>query len=349
MGGSISNYKIANSIFLILFMIGTIFGLNYSFCDQTKLAGNAIFPDKQYTEWLKTQQDPSLEVAEKIKSTINTYLLLWYESWAQDLLFDFGFLFNKDMADAREEYAYQRGLLYLFMARMRYYDHRLTHYEYNPKFMEFIVDEKKATVKIWPDGYTVCNDTPDLIGPSMLDNQTLAIVQSGECWLIEGISSKAERQRLYPHGIDFDELVATMAERIAAAEAEAEANVAKLRGDPHVEMRLKAHKKMIAEEKRRNDERLMLYQKISGEYHFDGEGKMLRITFFVKDNYLVGKIHESDDEAILQQVDTQILKFQFRPNMEKVYKLQFLEDSEGKISQCILDFKGTEHKGVRIK
>jgi hypothetical protein len=140
-----------------------------------------------------------------------------------------------------------------------------------------------------------------------------------------------------------------MAERNAAAEAEAEANVAKWRGDPRLEMRSKRYREGISEDKKRKDERFMNYQKISGEYNFDIDGKILQISFFVKDNYLVGKIQGRDEEVILQRVDKQVLKFQFSPQLEQVYKLQFLEDSEGNITKCILHIKGMKHKGVKIK
>jgi len=77
---------------------------------KTPLVGTVIFPEAEHNEWFRAQADPSLDDAEKVAWTIDTFFNLKYKSWIKLALLDFGFLFDRQSAEGEEDYAYERGL-----------------------------------------------------------------------------------------------------------------------------------------------------------------------------------------------------------------------------------------------
>jgi hypothetical protein len=317
---------------------------------DVKLAGNAIFPAKEHNDWLKFQQDRSFGSEEKIKSTIETYFMLQYESWFRDELLDFGFLFEQDNSETYECYAHERGLLYLSLARWRYYNIQLKHYESTPDYMEFSLDSDGAKVKVWPSARIIHKDVPDIVTESPLDTQTITLVLRDNLWLIQNITSDDPERITYPRGTDFNELVDTYEERQRSAMAEADALVSKFKDDPRVKMREKQSQKYkqeyLEEQRRKNEQKLEIYHSIAGTYFFEGLGN---ISFYVQNSYLLAMRDEDSVGVILQRVEEKPFEFEYRPDRISVYHLKFSNVKEDQAMNCLISGMGIEIVGKRIK
>jgi hypothetical protein len=198
----------------VLFLFLSIFLCPALFASQTtKLAGKATFPDKEYNEWRMTQFNPDLNAEEKIKSTVNTFFVIKYESWVKGILFDFDFLFDQSDAQAHEDYAYERGLMYLSLEAWKFQDSLLECYEYLPRFYEFKVDGQKATLIMIPEASIFFRTAPNMsVSGPWIDHMFSLELISGQ-WLIKKVSCDDERHEIYPHGTDFEKLAETIPER----------------------------------------------------------------------------------------------------------------------------------------
>ncbi|MHB8094136.1 MAG: hypothetical protein ACYDH0_04265 [Candidatus Aminicenantales bacterium] len=117
---------------------------------QTVLAGEAEFPKEYYDKWLAAQRDPSLNEEAKVKSTIDTYFILKYESWKTGKLLDFGFLFDLGSTKAFEDYAYERGIHLVFLTGQSYWERLLIRYDYQPKYEKIKIEGQTAEVQVRP-------------------------------------------------------------------------------------------------------------------------------------------------------------------------------------------------------
>lgn len=317
---------------------------------DVKLAGNAIFPRKEHNDWLKLQQDQSVGFEEKIKSTIETYFMLQYESWFRDELLDFGFLFEQDNRETYECYAHERGLLHLSLKRWRYYNIQLKHYESTPDYIEFTSDSDTAEVKVWPSARIIHKDVPDEVTESPLHIQTITLVLRNNLWIIQNITSDDSVHNTYPRGTDFNELVSTFDEREHAAMAEADALVSKLKDDPRVRMqveqRQKSYKEYLAEQRRKHEQRLEIYRSIAGTYFFEGLGN---ISFYIQNGYLLAMRDKDSAGVILQRVEEKSYQFEYTPDRISVYKLKFSNVKKDQALNCLISGMGIEIIGKRIK
>jgi len=197
-----------------LFPLFTLFILYTLFvCDKTKLAGQAIFPDKEYKEWQTVQLNPDLNAEEKVKSTVNTFFIIEYESWVKGTLFDFSFLFNQTNPKAYEDYAYERGLMYYKLEAWKLRDNLLERYEYLPEFYEFKVEGQKAILIMRPNASIFHQTAPNMSVNSPWTDYKFSLVFLNDNWLIESIECNDEHREDLPHGTDFEKLAATIPER----------------------------------------------------------------------------------------------------------------------------------------
>lgn len=71
--------------------------------DKTKIAGKAIQADNVYNEWGLAQSNTGLKPEERVKSTVNAFFIIKFDSWVQGTLLDFGFPFAQTDPQAYEE------------------------------------------------------------------------------------------------------------------------------------------------------------------------------------------------------------------------------------------------------
>lgn len=180
---------------------------------QTPIAGVAIFPNEEYGDWQKMQLNPAFGNREKIISTINTLFILKYESWLKKTLLDFGFLFDQDDAEALEDYAYERGLLYLSLEGWRYSNTLLKSYQYEPNFYKVSIGKSEATVKMRPNANLVHLHTQGRISSSPWTEHKISLILKSDRWLIKRIVCDDPAHNIYPHGSDFEKLAATLPDR----------------------------------------------------------------------------------------------------------------------------------------
>ena len=111
-----------------------------------RLAGQAKFPSPQAFSWQQTQENAKASVEDKIKSTTDTYFIIINESLKTLELLDFGFLFDLNDVNARDDYAYERGLMHVSVEVNKEWDSPLISYTYKPEYFSIKVNGASADV-----------------------------------------------------------------------------------------------------------------------------------------------------------------------------------------------------------
>lgn len=213
-----------NFFFHLIFYLAIVFILSlpvYASLDETKQAGEAVFPKEEYDRWLMTQNNPKFEAAVKISSTVNSYFHIMYESQLKGKLLDFGFLFDDSNITAQEDYAYERGLLWAGIVRWENYGIHLKKFDYKPKFDEINTEKgHPVTVRITPYARLFFQDKPDQVEPTSLNRYKFSIIQKNGKWLIQSVRCNSPEHSIYPRGTDFNEVAAAMPNSIKISETE---------------------------------------------------------------------------------------------------------------------------------
>ena len=343
--------KLAVPLSLAISVIAILFLYSYGIQnEQQKLAGNAAFPIEIHQRWLEIQNDASLDSITKIKSTIDAYFRVMLESWLRGTLLDFGFLFDQSDTGAFEDYIYERGLFHLYLTGQMYWSGPLSHYDYKPVYDQIKLNAMSASVLMRPKTTTVSGEIPDRVHTELWNSHNFSLNLKGNLWLIQDIATDDEFRSSYPRGTNFDELAATFADRMRTYEIEdKKEDEERQRKDPrykkNIEDRIKIQREYFAKQRQEEQDRIMIYHGIAGEYIFEGMGMVL---FFVQDRYLVAKEEGQAEGVILQRVEHNPLEFQFRPRIGEVIELEFLRDETGKVTKCYLRKNGEEYQGQRV-
>jgi hypothetical protein len=357
-GLSLNSKQLISKTFLILFL-GLMQVLSsslsaHSFQEKTPLAGDPVFPKKEYNDWLNRQQDPFLETEAKIKSTVNTFFLIKYESWVNGALLDFALLFDQSDPQAQEDYAYERGLMHHLLEGWKYIGNLLSHYEYEPKFYDLKIEGKKAIVMMRPKAGIVHRKTPDVIHNGPWTDYIFKLEFVSGQWLIKSIHCNDELHEIYPHGTDFEQLALALPDEIKAFNDTAEAeHREKMQNDSRyrefIEKRREQQKELFSQQRKNEEKRLQVYQEIAGDYRFIIEEKTVYISFYVQDRYLMGKQENESEGIVLQRIEGNPMEFKFRTPDGCVYELRFLRDENGKIEKCLMSKEGKEYEGLKIR
>ncbi|MHB8094134.1 MAG: hypothetical protein ACYDH0_04255 [Candidatus Aminicenantales bacterium] len=196
-----------NKIFILLFcfFLGLLQINIQLYGAQPALAGEAEFPKEYYAKWLAAQRDPSLNEEAKVKSTIDTYFILKYESWKTGKLLDFGFLFELGNTKAFEDYAYERGVLLVYLAGQSYWGGLLARYDYLPTYRKLKIVDRDSEVLICPTAEIVHADTNGAVDTTPWTDHQITLEKIGGHWLIRSLSTDDEMHDSLPRGIDFNE------------------------------------------------------------------------------------------------------------------------------------------------
>ena len=334
--------KYSKLIFFSFILIGVISLVSLeAYILQKQLAGTAVFPEKEYQEWLQEQENPELTKEEKIQGTIDTYFTIRLESRLNDTLYDFGFLFDKDDPSAYEDYAYERGFLYYALAVFRYYNRQISSYDYRPTYENIQVDEEKAKVSMAGVTILTIRKKPDRPSRVSLGLHKFELIKKDNKWLITNLECFDEGHELHGRDTDFNELVRTLSERMEKVREETEA--ARAKGLP--EKIIQQRERNKAEEKKR----LELFAEIAGEYSFNIEGEDVIYEFYIEDRFLWGRKEENYPGCLLQTDRDNPLFFIFSFSTGKNKELLFIRDEDGSISKCLLKDNSKEYIGLKIK
>jgi hypothetical protein len=296
--------------------------------DQVRLAGHAVFPEKEYEEWRKIQQTPHLDEEERIKNTVDTFVILQYESWKRGVLLDFGFLFDQLNPRGEHQYANERGLIFLRVVGGRAWGDLNSHYDYKPQYQKIEIEGSKAIVEMEPSCYIVPTDVPDRLHYSSFGTYTILMQEVQGKWLIREIDSTDEAYMMFPRETDFHQRVQSMLRSIRTARDYGPTN------------------EIIR--KRRNEARI-LYSEIAGEYSFDRYKDKSLISFGVVGAEIAADIKENKQWIKLFPFKRNEIVFSAISPEGDIYEFQFFRDEDGKINKCVLRTLGNEYKGVKIK
>jgi hypothetical protein len=450
--------------------------------NQKNLAGQARFPAKAHKEWLEVQKNPAIDPASKIKCTIDTFLILKYESLKEGSLFDFGFLFNLSDEQGETEYANERGLLFLRIVGYRALGGLIEHYDYRPRYKDIKIEGKLAKVIMHSSDQIVSSNSPDRAHNFGWGGYTISLKDIDSHWLINHLDCEDETYIKHPLGTDFlpeakrilennlthEEFTTTPSEVLQKQKEQALSyaeitgkymfetdegkilvgfglidtrlvakfdeyavgvrliplrrkdlafsaisptgviydlqflkdnldNLTKCRmkildkqhtglktddsseldpslpiftgynKDLYAKMEAEVrrmdtdldYKKFIEERKRRLQEtfavqrqetenRIRIYHEISGEYRFEMDGRLVSISFYVQDRFLVGIYDRSAKSVILQIIKESPLEFEFRPQDNVVYSLRFEPSEEGDIKKCFIKSDNQWYEGQKV-
>jgi hypothetical protein len=256
---------------------------------QTVLAGEAEFPKEYYDKWLAAQRDPSLTEEAKVKSTIDTYFILKYESWKTGKLLDFGFLFDLGNTKAFEDYAYERGVLLVFIAGQTYWKALLTQYQYEPIYKKLTISDQASEVLVTPFAEIAHNDTPDSIETTPWTDHGLTLLRINGTWLIRSLETDDEIHDQLPRGTDFDEEARTVPIKNKAWEEAPFMSLFKILEEPRFEA-LKTRLFGVNTDRNASNTTMeeirdRFYGEIAGNYVFDSGKGLAQIIFAPGDRY----------------------------------------------------------------
>jgi hypothetical protein len=255
---------------------------------QTILAGEAEFPKEYYDKWLAAQHDPSLSEEAKVKSTIDTYFILKYESWKTGKLLDFGFLFDLANIRAFEDYAYERGIHLVFLTSQSYRKRLLVRYDYQPRYGKINIEDQSSEVQVWPFAEIGRNNV-GRIETTPWANHDLSLIKLGGTWLIRSLFTDDERHDITPRGTDFNEKARLLPIREKAREEAPYMLLFKIFEEPRFEA---LKKRLFGANTDRNvsnttmeEIRDRFYGEIAGDYLLDSGKGGAKITFTPGDQY----------------------------------------------------------------
>ena len=334
------NARIFPVLFLLLALVGSAPAQVNGKGSKTKIAGLAVHPDKSYSEWRQAQFNPDLKPEDRIKSTVNAFFLIKYDSWVQGTLLDFGFLFAQTDPQAYEDYAYERGLMHYLLEGWRYGNNLLLRYEYQPKFYDLKINEREATVVMRPKAGIVHRRAPHRVDNGPWTDYVFILELAGGQWLIRKVLCNDELHEAYPHGTDFDQLAADLPARVKeynarVAQAEVE-HRERMRKDPEYRKFIESREKMRQERlnaPKIEPERLEFYNKISGYYE---AGKKLVLFIYVHNNNLMARWEHNPEGAVMQPTGTSPEQFTLLGKDGETYHLRFIIDDENRTIKCLI-------------
>lgn len=295
--------------------------------NQKNLAGQAVFPAKAHREWLEVQKNPDIDPASKVKCTIDTFLILKYESLKEGTLFDFGFLFNLSDEPGEHEYANERGLLFLRIVGYRALGSLIEHYDYRPRYGDINIRGKQAEVSMHSSDQIVHSDTPDRLNNFGWGAYTISLKEINSNWLIYHLDCADETYIKHPCGTDF----------LPEATSILENNLT------HEEFTI-THSEVLQKQKK---QALALYAEISGKYVFEMDEGKIAVVFGVMNAKLVAKFDEYVVGVQLIPLRRRDLAFSAITPTGVIYDLQFFMDSLGNLTKCQMKILDEQHTGAK--
>jgi len=319
------------SVAFIITLFPTLSGQAPKPINKTKLAGVAIFPERLSADWHARQRDPKLDEEAKIKSTIETFFIIKYESWVKGELLDFGFLFDQADPRASEDYAYERSLMFYLLEGYKYADYLLARYDYRPNFYDLAIDGDKAKVAMRPKGTFVERKRPNKIENSVWTDYQFSLERLDGIWLIKSVSCDDENHAAYPHGTDFAQLASSIPEREKEYEAWEREHQRALEADPEYRERLE-----------------MLRKKSKGyEGCYESENKPLLCIKLAEGGILVATSDGDFDRALLEEIRGNPDEFNFIAGDHEQGRVKFVRDGRGRVIKCQLTLRGISKELIR--
>ena len=306
----------------------TLFSANTSTA-QIKLAGVAAFPEKEHKNWLDVQLNPNLGEEEKIKSTVNTFFILMYESRKRREILDAGFLFDLDNQSAYKSYAYERGLSFLKITGGTFWNIHLRDYDYKPIFYKFEVSENESTVEILPNAYIAYSDAPKgMYDKSSYGNYSIELILKENSWLILDVFCDDEGHQFSPPGGDY----------VVRAKSVLYSNITAWEESQIITTKQREEK----------EKRTEIFRKLLGKYKFKAQGQSIIISFSMRYDIIHGYWVEKSEETALYPIRNKELEFFSILDNGEIYDFRFFMDKDGKLINCLMRVSHVEYIGKRI-
>lgn len=294
---------------------------------QIKLAGVAVFPAKEHKNWLDVQLNPNLGAEEKIKSTVNTFFILIYESRKRGVLLDSGFLFDLDDRGAYDDYAFERGLLFLRITGERHINILLYDYKYRPNYHKVEINGVDASVEITPDADIMYSDSPNMINTSAYTEYSITLVIKENSWLIRDVFNDDEGHQSIPRGIDY---------------------VARVKSRLYDDFSRKLRQILTTKQREEKEKFLEIYRKLLGKYRFEAQGQSILISFSMRYDIIHGYWEDKNEDTALYPIRNTELEFFAILGNGEIYDFQFKMNGTGKLVSVVMKTNNIEYRGKRI-
>lgn len=292
--------------------------------NQNEITIKATVPDQQHKDWQAAQRSSALDTESKIKSTIDAFFIIKYESWVRGELLDFGFLFDQTDPQGQENYQYELGVMHYQLAGYKAWDILLARYEYLPTFYKLSIEENKARVMMRPTGDVFLRRRPNNPEYSAWTDYVFSLESVEGCWLVKSVSCGDPDHKQFPHGTDFAQLAVSLTDTIKAQIAEANAKDL-------------TRRKGSLSPQSESPRTLTYFDKISGFYEGVNKQDGSRLTLLILVEEGIPFVYGPDHlRAELRQIEGKPGEFSFIAKDGETCYLTFLEDNKGEIARSVL-------------
>lgn len=312
----LKGFKLSCNSFLLFTILIFLFSPAKGDLDERRAepAGVAIHPTVEHNLWQKEQLDPYLSNEDKIKSTINTFFLIKYESWKRGVLLDFDFLFDKNNNEAFNDYAFERGLMHYLLTGFNYTGVLLKRYEYKPNYYKIVVEDGIAKVTMRPNADIVTQDAPDTVFPSPWVGHGFKLIFSDNRWIIQDLLCDDENHTGYPQGHDFNQEALSLLRELYSRESPKDVEIPRA---------------------------------VEGEYLFRKDEKTLFGSFSIQGRLLFVKL-EQKRKLILYPKKRGKLEFLALEANGQLYDFQFKINLANENIKCTLKTVGCVYEGRKL-
>jgi hypothetical protein len=171
-----------------------------------RLAGQAKFPSPQAFSWQQTQENAKASVEDKIKSTTDTYFIIINESLKTLELLDFGFLFDLNDVNARDDYAYERGLMHVSVEVNKEWDSPLISYTYKPEYFSIDFNGASADVSMQGSADWIIKGQWGRVQTSPWQEHEFRLALINGQWRIKRARCLDVEHDVHPRGTDFNKV-----------------------------------------------------------------------------------------------------------------------------------------------
>jgi hypothetical protein len=189
-------------------------GRGFTGCLFLFLLVNPLFPQSGYRDWLASQRNSGLTVYRKFEATIETFLRLRFESMVRENIQDFQFLFDVKNPESLQDYAYERNLLSVLLARGMDYGIHLESFELTPQYRKLYFMDSEAGGMVKSDSRVFYTHEPGKIVSRIGPWYEFEMILREGLWLIRRMGGNGAEHSRYPRGTDFKKVISNIASEI---------------------------------------------------------------------------------------------------------------------------------------
>lgn len=189
-----------------------------------------------------TQADADLEDTSRVRSAIDTYFSIKWQSIVLGTVLDSAFMVDSTSPIARAEFAYEHDLLWYFVECNADAGAEYTAFEYHPIYRTIEAGGVQAKAVLVPAADLLVKGYPPTSTPIGLEEHTITLSKTAVGWQLTADEYENEWTLGYPQGTDFTALVSSLRDSAESRSEARKERIGKLLGqygdDPRLSERL---------------------------------------------------------------------------------------------------------------